>query len=150
MGVSENRGFPPKSSTLNHFNRLFFVSFTIHFGGKPTIFGSTPISYHADFGNETKQTDFPIVLLVNLLVETSDQTIHSSFWEVATAGASGERLCLVHCRGDNHVAHHFKPRYWKRSNSDLSLRSSWEPTVPPPPQGHVYPQEIAGPNVRPY
>ena len=40
----------------------------------------------------------------------------------AFSGAGGERLCLVHCGGDNHVAHHFKPRYWKRSNSDSTLR----------------------------
>ena len=80
---------------------------------------------------ETKQkTTFSHRKLMNLLVESSDQT--STPFGTRNAGAGGERLCLVHCRGDNHVAHHFKPRYWKRSNSDLSLRSSWEPKVPPP------------------
>ena len=39
MDVSENRGFPPKSSILIGFS----IIFTIHFGGKPPIFGNTLI-----------------------------------------------------------------------------------------------------------
>ena len=40
MGVSKNRGGPPKSSILIGFS----IIFTIHFGGKiPLFLGSTPI-----------------------------------------------------------------------------------------------------------
>ena len=40
MGVSKNRGGPPKSSILIGFSLIF----TIHFGGFPPIFGLTPTS----------------------------------------------------------------------------------------------------------
>ena len=40
LGVSKNRGGPPKSSILIGFS----IIFTIHFGGFPPIFGSTPFS----------------------------------------------------------------------------------------------------------
>ena len=40
MGVSKNRGGPPKSSILIGIS----IIFTIHFGGFPTIFGLTPTS----------------------------------------------------------------------------------------------------------
>ena len=41
MGVSNNNG-TPKSSILVGFS----IIFTIHFGGFPPIFGSTPIYLH--------------------------------------------------------------------------------------------------------
>ncbi len=49
MGVSKNRGGPPKSS---HFNRVFHEINHPFWGENPTIFGLTPIYGH-DFNNAT-------------------------------------------------------------------------------------------------
>ena len=48
MGVSKNRGGPPKSSILIGCS----IIFTFHFGGFPPIFGSTPY-----FGNSKELAD---------------------------------------------------------------------------------------------
>ena len=44
MGVSKNRGTPKSSISIG-----FFIIFTIHFGGFPPIFGSTPICAEWDW-----------------------------------------------------------------------------------------------------
>ena len=40
--------------------------------------------------------------------------------------------------------------FFVAQSSFFFTTSSWQSKGPDPPQGHVYPQEIAGPNSRPY